>query len=163
MPYGIYLHSKFKGGSAAKGHEDAIEILSVNHSQVLPVQVSQSREGGLSAGDPVHSPITVTYELSGASPKVDEALNTGEHVDKMEIHFDKPGGDALNFHKITLEDVVISRHDLSANSKGNDMVPLYTMDLTYNKITNETKTMDNKGKAKGTVAATYSPGTKAKG
>jgi type VI secretion system Hcp family effector len=162
MPYGIYLHSKFKGGSTAKGHEDSIEILSVNHSQILPVQVSQSREGGLSAGDPVHSPITVTYELSAASPKVDESLNTGDHVDKIELHFDKPGGDALTFHKITLEDVVISRHDLSANSKGNEMVPVYTMDLTYNKISGETKTMDKGGKPKGTVASSYSVAQRAK-
>ena len=156
MPYGIYLHSKFKGGSTAKNHEDSIEILSVSHSQTLPVQVSQSREGGLSAGDPVHAPVTITYELSSASPKVDEALNTGEHVDKMEIQFDKQGGDPLTFHKMTLEDVVISRHDLAADSKGSSMVPTYTMELTYNKITNETKSMDAKGKAKGTVASSYS-------
>jgi len=156
MPYGIYLHSKFKGGSTAKGHEDAIQILSVSHSQTLPVQVSQSREGGLSAGDPKHAPVTITYELSTASPKIDEALNTGEHVDKMEIHFDKAGGDALNFHTMTLEDVVISRHDLSADSQGSTMVPTYTMELTYNKITNETQAMDAKGKSKGKVASSYS-------
>jgi len=51
---------------------------------------------------------------------------------------------------------VISRHDLSADSKGSSMVPTYTMELTYNKITNETKSMDAKGKAKGTVASSYS-------
>ena len=162
MPYGVYLHSKFKGGCQAKGHEDSVEVLSVSHSMMLPVAVSQSREAGLSAGDPVHAPITVTYELCSASPKFEEALNTGEHVDKVEIHFDKPGGDALTFHKITLEDVVISKHALSANSKGNEMAPVYAMDLTYNKISNETKTMDKSGKAKGTVASSYSQSMVAK-
>jgi type VI secretion system secreted protein Hcp len=157
MPYGVYLKcDKFKGGCKAKGHEDAIELISVSHSMTLPTSFSQSREGGLSAGDPKHAPLTITYELCSASPKINEALNKGQHIDKLEIAFDKPGGDALNFFKITLEDVVVSRHDLVANSKGDDPSPVQVADLTYNKITHEHNTQDNKGGKAGTVGSSYS-------
>jgi len=157
MPYGAYLKcDKLKGGCKAKGHEDAIELLSVSHSMTLPTSYSQSREGGLSAGDPQHAPITITYELCAASPKINEALNKGSHIDKVEIQFDKPGGDAVGFFKITLEDVVVSRHDLTANAKGDDPAPVQVADLTYNKITHEHKTMDAKGSPAGTVGSSYS-------
>jgi type VI secretion system secreted protein Hcp len=156
MAYGAYAHSKFKGGCKAKGHEDAIELISVSHSMTLPTSFSQSTEGGLSLGNPKHGPLTLTYGLCPATPKMIEALNTGMHVDKFEILFDKAGGDALNFFKITLEDCVVSRHDLVANSRGDDPTPVHVADITYNKITHEHSAQDAKGGKAGTVASSYS-------
>lgn len=158
--YGTYWHcDKLKGGCTAKGHEDAIELLSVSHSMTLPTSFSQSREGGLSAGDPIHSPITVTYEVNTATPKITEALNKGTHIDKMEIHFDKPGGDAVNFFKILMEDVVVSRHDLLADPQSDSGAPVLTVDLTYNKITQEQQALKKDGSPAGKVASSYSVST----
>ena len=155
--YSSYLLSdKLKGGCKAKGHEDAIELLSVSHSMTLPTSYSQSREAGLSAGDPQHAPITVTYEVNTATPKITEALNKGTHLDKVEISFDKQGGAAVNFFKITLEDVVISRHDLLADPQSDNGAPILTIDLTYNKITQATTALGKDGSPAGTVASSYS-------
>jgi type VI secretion system Hcp family effector len=157
MPYGIYLKADdLKGGCQAKGHEDTIELVSVNHCMTLPTSFSQSVEGGLVAGDPQHDPITISYELCSASPVMSECLNTGKHLPKIEIQFAKQGGGEVNFYTITLEDVVVNRHQLMANSKSDGMGPSYEADLAYNKISFVHTTMDNKGSAAGKKASSYS-------
>src|SRR5215471_5766184 len=135
MPYGLYLKADdIQGTCQAKGHEKTVELLTVKHGMRLPTSYSQSVEGGLTAGDPKHDPITVTYELCSASPTFSDILNTGKHVPKVEIQFDKQGGGEVNFFTITLEDCVISKHNLQANSNTENMGPVYEADIHYNKI-----------------------------
>jgi len=157
MPYGLYLKSDdIAGGCQAKGHEGTVELLSVKHGMKLPTSYSQSVEGGLSAGDPKHDPITVTYELCSASPTMSGILNEGKHVPSIEIQFDKQGGGEVNFFTITLSDAVVSKHNLIADSKSESIGPVYEADFTYNKIAFKHTTMDAKGSAAGNKESSYS-------
>ena len=58
-----------------------------------------------------------------------------------------------------MEDVVVSRHDLLADPQSDSGAPVLTVDLTYNKITQEQKALKKDGTPAGTVASSYSVST----
>ena len=95
--------------------------------------------------------------LDAATPKLYEAACKGTHLPEVVIELFRAGGDSpVKYMEIKLKEVLISGVIQNGNPKGDDQFPTETINMTYGAIEWAYTKQDEKGAAKGNVAAKWS-------
>jgi type VI secretion system secreted protein Hcp len=146
------------GGSTDANHKDQIEVLAYSHVMRQQASLSRSHEGGATSGDVIHDPLRLTVQLGMHSPKVYQAVSDGTHIDKVVIEMVRAGKDPLTYMKVTLSNVLFTDVETASNATTENAFPTETYSLTYKSIQWDYTKQDEKGAAKGNVAAKWSLG-----
>lgn len=116
------------GESMDAGHVNWIDVLSFGYG-VTQTSASSSG-GGLTAGKANLNEFTFTQKVHLGSPEMFIRCCTGKTSPKAEFHCRKSGGDkALDFLKITMKNVLITKVETTGGSSG-DEIPTENVGLT---------------------------------
>ena len=96
---------KIEGSSTQQGREKTILIEAMNHR----VRIPRDLQTGLPTGKRVHEALTVTKVYDKSSPKLYQALCTGEHLKDVVIKWYRidPTGQEEHYFTHTLTDAII--------------------------------------------------------
>lgn len=110
MPFHMELTGKTQGNisegcSDMKGRENTILCQALNHEVYIP----SDPQTGLPTGKRVHNPLTVTKVFDKATPKLFQALSTGERMSNVTLKYYRinPSGNEEHYFTIKLEDAII--------------------------------------------------------
>ena len=111
MPLPCYLslegekQGPIKGSCDQKGREGMILVDAMNHEVSIP----RDPHSGTATGKRVHHPLTVTKVYDKSSPKLYQALCTGEHMKNVTIKWYRinPAGAEEHYFTHKLEDAII--------------------------------------------------------
>lgn len=133
------------GNSEIKGFEGQIQIHSFSWDMQQTTSFSHSSGGG--AGKVNVGDLHFVHFVDKATPKLMIACCTGQHIKDAVLTCRKAGGDsAVDFFKITLQDVIVS--SVSPVGTKDDM-PSETITLAFADYKVEFQEQDNKGAKKG--------------
>jgi len=96
---------KIDGHCRIQGREKTILVYGMNHEISIP----RSPTDGLSTGKRLHGPLTITKEFDTSSPKLYQALCTGEHMSNVTIKWYtiNEKGHEEHYFTHTLEDAIV--------------------------------------------------------
>jgi len=96
---------KSDGSCDRKGRGGTILVYAMGHDVTIP----RSPTDGLATGKRVHGPLTVTKEFDKSSPKLYQALCTGEHLKTVTLKWYRITKQGTEEHYFThvLEDAII--------------------------------------------------------
>ena len=114
------------GESKDKTHGKEIDVLSLSWSTAM----QSSRAGG--AGKVSAEELAITKYIDKATPKLFEALASGQHVAEAKIVVRNAGGNPVEYLKYTLKDIMVSSYSTSGSS-GEDR-PTESISFNYGKI-----------------------------
>ncbi|OGP80590.1 MAG: type VI secretion protein [Deltaproteobacteria bacterium RBG_16_49_23] len=110
MPFHMSLTGKnqkeiSKGCCTMTGREDTILCQALNHEVYIP----RDPQTGLPTGKRVHNPLTVTKVFDKSSPKLYQALTTGERMDDVTLKYYRidDTGKEEHYFTIKLEDAIV--------------------------------------------------------
>jgi type VI secretion system secreted protein Hcp len=94
------------GSCTIKGHEDTMLIQAVEHM----IEIPKSPQTGLPTGKRVHGALTLTKELDKASPKLFQALTSGEQLSNVKLSYYRisPAGKEELYYTTELKDAIIT-------------------------------------------------------
>ncbi|WP_296223986.1 Hcp family type VI secretion system effector [Ralstonia sp. UBA689] len=112
MPMPCYLilegetQKEIKGSSKAQGHEGKILVQAVDHT----IEIPKSPQTGLPTGKRVHGPMTLTKEIDVASPKLFQALTSGEQMKHVTLEYYRisPKGTEEKYYTVKLENAILT-------------------------------------------------------
>ena len=112
MPMPGYLtingqtQGKIEGGCAIEGHVGKILVQAVDHT----IEIPKSIQTGLPTGKRIHGPMTITKELDKASPKLFQALTSGEQLTsaKLEYYRISPQGKEELYYTVEVKNAIIT-------------------------------------------------------
>lgn len=128
---------KIEGSCDIKGHEGKILVQGHEHIIDIPVNI----QTGLASGKRVHHPLVIRKAIDKSSPKLLQALTTGETITEalLELaHIDKNGQEVIYFTKKIENAIVISvetRTDNILDPNTNRYPDWEFVSFTYSKIT----------------------------
>ena len=137
------------GESTDAKHKGQIEIDSFSWG--VSNSGAMAAGGGGGSGKASFSDLHFTKTVDKSSPKLMEAVATGEHLRSVDLVVRKAGGEQLEYYKVTLQDVLISGYSTTGNS---GEAPSESISLNFSKIVFE-YTPQN---ADGTAAAPLKTG-----
>lgn len=93
------------GSCEMQGRENTILVEEFHHKVTIP----SDPQSGLPTGKRVHKPFVVTKFYDKSSPKLYQALVTGERLSKVQVKWYRinPGGTEEHYFTHTLEDAII--------------------------------------------------------
>ena len=110
MPFHMSLTGKTQGAiaqgcSTMQGREDTILCQALNHEVYIP----HDPQTGLPTGKRVHNALTVTKVFDKGSPKLYQALTTGETMNDVTMKYYRisPSGNEEHYFTIKLVDAII--------------------------------------------------------
>jgi len=146
-----------KGESTDKDHKDWVMLLKYDHAVTQPPSVTQKTAGGRSAEEVTHSEFSIVKLVDAATPKLYEAACKGTHIPEVTIELLRAGGDKpVKYMEFKLKEVLISGVIHNGDPTGAAQFPTETIKLTYGSIEWTYTKQDEKGAAKGNVAAKWS-------
>ena len=94
------------GSCMIKGHENTMLIQAVEHM----IEIPKSPQTGLPTGKRVHGALTLTKELDKASPKLFQALTSGEQLSEVKLSYYRisPAGKEELYYTTVLKDAIIT-------------------------------------------------------
>jgi type VI secretion system secreted protein Hcp len=94
-----------EGISTTRGHEKEVQCHALEQTIDRPI----NSQTGAPTGLRVHHPLTITKSFDKASPKLYQALTTGENIQEVVFHFFRitPAGQEENYFTITLKNATI--------------------------------------------------------
>jgi len=117
------------GESTDASHKGQIEISSFSWG--VSNSGSMAAGGGGGAGKASFSDLHFTKTVDKSSPKLMEAVATGEHLRSVDLVVRKAGGEQLEYYKVTLQDVLISGYSTTGTS---GEAPSESISLNFSKI-----------------------------
>lgn len=110
MPFHMSLNGNKQGNISEgccdmKGRENTILCQALNHEVYMP----RDPQTGLPTGKRVHNPLTVTKVFDKSTPKLFEALATGERMKDVTLKYYRidPSGQEQHYFTIKLEDAIV--------------------------------------------------------
>jgi type VI secretion system secreted protein Hcp len=96
---------KINGSCDMQGRENTILVYGMNHGITIP----RSPTDGLATGKRTHGPISVIKEYDKSSPKLYQALCTGEHMKEVTLKWYRITKMGIEEHYFTheLEDAIV--------------------------------------------------------
>jgi type VI secretion system secreted protein Hcp len=88
---------KIEGFCDMKGREGTILVYGMNHD----IHIPRDPQSGQPSGKRIHGPLTLTKEYDKSSPKIYQALCTGERMKKVEIKWYRIAKDGTEEHYFT--------------------------------------------------------------
>ncbi|QEL66319.1 type VI secretion system secreted protein Hcp [Oryzomicrobium terrae] len=143
MPMPCYLslegqnQGPIDGSVLVRGHEGKILVQAADHT----IEIPKSPQTGLPTGKRIHGPLTLTKEIDKSSPKLFQALTSGEQMSKVVLEYYRisPKGTEEKYYKVQLENAIItSIRAWVPNCLGLDtrqMGHMEDVSFTYEKIT----------------------------
>ena len=128
---------KIEGSCEITGHQGKILVQAVEHN----IEIPKNPQSGLPSGKRQHLGMTLTKEIDKSSPKIYQALCSGEQLKTAVLEFYRisPKGTEEKYYTIKLENaVVVGTHLWVPNCLQPDNRQLGHMEdvqLTYEKIT----------------------------
>ncbi|OYO27928.1 Hcp family type VI secretion system effector [Janthinobacterium sp. PC23-8] len=112
MPMPSYLiiegtnQGKIEGSVKIKGHEGKILVQAVDHSITIP----ESPQTGLPTGKRIHRPMTITKEIDKSSPKLFQALTSGEQMKTVSLEYYRisPKGTEEKYYTVKLSNAIMT-------------------------------------------------------
>lgn len=126
-----------KGDCTQESFKDSILVYGMDHD----VHIPRDTHTGLATGQRVHGPFTITKHKDQASPKLFQALASGEKITKWEIKMTAIGtsGNQYVYFTVQLEDaIVVSIREYTPLTFLKDNEPYHDMEevmFSYGKIT----------------------------
>jgi len=111
MPMPIHLmltgakQGKIEGSCTMQGREGTILVEAVDH----PIEIPRSPQTGLPTGKRIHKPLQVTKLIDKSSPKLFQALCSGEQLTSVELDFYRisPQGTEEKYYTIKLKNAIL--------------------------------------------------------
>ena len=128
---------KIEGSCDIKGQEGKILVQAHEHTVDIPVNL----QTGLASGKRVHHPLTIHKAIDKSSPKLFQALTTGETITEALLefnHIDKNGQDVVYYTKKIENAVIIKIETITDNildATTNKYPDWELVSFTYSKIT----------------------------
>ncbi len=125
------------GCTQAGDKKDKILVYSYDQETSIP----KNPHDGLPTGQRVHKPLTVTKAVDVASPKIFQALCSGEQLETVTLDFYHitPTGEEQLYYNITLEDaIIVEKHGftpMTLLAENQDYMDMEEVKFTYSKIT----------------------------
>lgn len=121
-----------KGESTDDGHKDWIELDSFSFGMSQPAP-SHTGSGGAAAGKVTFGDVVVVKELDKASPKLMQAVATGENHGMVELHLTKKTDDgSTTYMRWELKNVRVTSYSVSGS--GDDARPTEQLSLNFEEI-----------------------------
>lgn len=94
-----------EGSCEMEGRENTILVYAMNHD----IHIPRDPHSGLASGKRIHGPLTILKEYDKASPKLYQALCTGEHLTTVTIKWYRidPTGSEEHYFTHVLEDAIV--------------------------------------------------------
>jgi len=94
-----------EGSCVMEGREGTILVYAMDHD----VHIPRDPQSGLPSGKRIHGPLSIVKEYDKASPKLYQALCTGEHMKTVVIKWYRidPTGTEEHYFTHTLEDAIV--------------------------------------------------------
>ncbi|HXV39253.1 MAG TPA: type VI secretion system tube protein Hcp [Nitrosopumilaceae archaeon] len=118
-----------EGESTDDKHKGQIEIESWSWGATQTG--TSSTGGGGGAGKVQFQDFHFTKKVDKSSPKLMQAVATGEHLKSVELTVRKAGGTQMDYYIVHLEDVLVSSYSSSGSS---GEVPMESISFNYQKI-----------------------------
>src|ERR1044072_6987019 len=136
--------TNIKGEALDAKHKNEIEVLSWSFGAS---QTGSSHTGtGSVAGKVEIQDLTITHYVEPASTDLLKHLTTGKHIDEGLLTVRKAGGNALEYLKIKMTQVMVT-HISNGGGEGQDRVT-ENVTLNFRKFTQTYAAQDAKGAAK---------------
>ena len=129
--------SDLPGESTDKKHPKWVEVESFSHSVDLETSDIDNIDGSilsLSTGRAVHGEFVVEKSIDRTSPKLASYCANGNEIRSVTIEMCHAVDQKKTFGKIELEDVVVSKYEIS-HSRGGSSKPGEVISFAYTKIT----------------------------
>jgi type VI secretion system secreted protein Hcp len=129
-------HGSWPGEDDQKGREDSSLVHEYSSEVLIPVDPLT----GQASGRRRHNPITFTKRIDKGSPKIHQALCTGETLTEVRFEFYRvdPMGGQEKYHTIKLTQAVIVNvrqwFPITADHTKSNYSHLETVSMTYRKI-----------------------------
>jgi type VI secretion system secreted protein Hcp len=96
---------KIEGSCEMQGREGTILVYALDHD----IEIPRDTHSGLPTGKRMHKPLTVTKEFDKSSPKLYQALCSGEQFSEVVLDFYRisPQGTEEKYYTIKLEDAIV--------------------------------------------------------
>jgi type VI secretion system secreted protein Hcp len=96
---------KIEGSCAIDGHAGTILV----QAEISHVKIPRNPQTGLPAGKRVHEPFLITKEIDKASPKILQALTTGEQLTEVLLEYFRisSAGKEELYYTIKLENAIV--------------------------------------------------------
>ena len=120
-----------KGESTDHKHAGTIEVESFSWGESNIGSMAAGGGGG--AGKVNFQDLHLTSRVNKASPLLAKACATGQHIKKAILFVRKSGGDAQDYYKVTMEDLLISSYQ-SGGSAGSNALPTDQFAINYARI-----------------------------
>ncbi len=112
MPMPLHLEiegknqGKIEGSCEMQGREGTILVQALTHT----VHIPRSPQTGLPTGKRVHGPLVITKEVDKSTPKLYQALCTGEQMSSVVIKWYRidPSGTEEHYFTTKLQDAIIT-------------------------------------------------------
>jgi type VI secretion system secreted protein Hcp len=130
------------GESKDSKHAGEIEILSFTWG--VQQVGAQGAGGGGGAGKAAFQDLRITKRVDLSSPALMQVATTGKHIPKGVLIARKAGGEALEYLKIELEDILVSSVDCGGASGGPELTETTTLNFAKVKITYTEQTKEGK-------------------
>ncbi|MFZ4573563.1 MAG: Hcp family type VI secretion system effector [Phycisphaerales bacterium] len=127
-------------------HKGEIEVISYNFGVA---QTGTSAAGtGAGSGKCELKNLAFSKKIDKSSPVLFQKSATGEHIPTALLVVRKAGGTQLEFVKVKMTDVVVSKFDTGGAGAGDD-IPTENVELNFTQIEFEYQAQDAKGAAAG--------------
>ena len=154
---GFVNFGDMKGECTDKDHKDWVTIVKYDHAITQPASVTQKSAGGRAAEEADHGTFNIVKLIDAATPKLNEATCKGTHIPEVTIELWRAGGDKpVKYMEYKLKEVLISGVIANGDPTGPDQFPTETVQMSYGAIEWTYTKQDEKGAAKGNVAAKWS-------
>ncbi|HEF4732006.1 Hcp family type VI secretion system effector [Burkholderia multivorans] len=140
------------GESLDDKHKDEIEILNWDW-EVLQESSMHSGSGG-GAGKATVKDLTFEHNIDRASPNLMKYALTGKHIDQAVLVMRKAGGNPLEYLKLTMSDVIVTRVKPSGSKAGEEK-SRETVSLSFSKVKQEYVVQNAQGGSGGAVTASF--------
>jgi type VI secretion system secreted protein Hcp len=128
---------KIEGSCTQQGREGTILVQAFDHEVFIP----RDPQTGAATGKRVHNPLTITKTYDKASPKLYQALTSGEHMKNVVVklyRIDTKGSEEQYF-TTTLEDAIIVSVQpympIVLDSGSDKYTHMEKVSFTYRKVT----------------------------
>ena len=142
MPLPVHLElegetqGKIDGSCDMEGREDTILVYGVKHD----IHIPRDPQSGLASGKRIHGPFTIEKEQDKSSPKLYQALVTGEHLSTVTVKWyriDAAGTEEHYFTHVLENAIIVSINPLTPTVFMPENEPYRHMEevsFTYEKI-----------------------------
>ncbi|WZV80259.1 type VI secretion system tube protein Hcp [Burkholderia pseudomallei] len=140
------------GESLDDSHKDEIEVLNWNW-EIQQESTMHTGSGG-GAGKASVKDLTFEHAIDRASPNLMKYALTGKHVDQAVLVMRKAGGNPLEYLKLTMSDVIITRVRPSG-SRDDTERSRETVSLSFAKVKQEYVVQNAQGGSGGAVTTSF--------